>query len=168
MRCLGIDLPSASWSQSRRAPPWSKFPKRLRDAKNIYGNTDLSESDRHKVNSGNTQLRMTLKLIGRCNSLKIPGYVENPAASMLWQVPAIKRRIAERKLKLNMHNVGKSDLQHKRPLIFATFGGGASTDLKVPTVSIDTVPYTGTVTDNRDTYPAELGRTLARTLLSSH
>ena len=90
---LGIDLPCNTFSRARRAPPWSKLPKPLRSQEHIFGLPNLNSSDFARVSRANTMLHGAIRCIRRCLKRNIPGFLENPSNSWVWQVPAIQRLI---------------------------------------------------------------------------
>ena len=91
---VGIDLPCVSWSRARRGPPGGSFPCALRgEGRDLYGLPSLSLPDQQKVKSGNIQYRHAVKLISKCVSSGIRGYLENPRTSRLWLTRGMRKLV---------------------------------------------------------------------------
>ena len=99
------------------------MPKRLRldNGRDLYGLPGLSEGDRRKVVQGNRELRFAFSIIDFCIRFGTPVYLENPSTSLLWKVPALKRRIAKSNAQLVRHDMCQSGTQWRKPLRFALF-----------------------------------------------
>jgi len=92
VKALTIDLPCNTWSRARRAPPWSRMPKPLRGdgPGELWGLKGLTEKDQAKVAAANRMTRAAFRAIKVADSLSIPGFLENPRKSRLWQTRGIK------------------------------------------------------------------------------
>lgn len=92
VKALTIDLPCNTWSRARRAPPWSRMPKPLRGdgPGELWGLKGLPEKDQAKVAAANRMTRAAFRAIKVADSLSIPGFLENPRKSRLWQTRGIK------------------------------------------------------------------------------
>ena len=92
VKALTIDLPCNTWSRARRAPPWSRMPKPLRGdgPGELWGLKGLPEKDQAKVAAANRMTREAFRAIKVADSLSIPGFLENPRKSRLWQTRGIK------------------------------------------------------------------------------
>ena len=82
-----LGTPCASWSRARHdldgGGPRSKD--------HIFGKPNLSPADAQRVAIGNNTLHFSLKVIHTSDHCAIPTVLENPASSMMWQVPALIR-----------------------------------------------------------------------------
>ena len=81
---VGVDQPCNTWSTARRAPLWSSFPHRLRNREHLWGLPGLERRDLWHCKIGNSQARYSAKVIRYLVLHGIPGYLENPLASLLW------------------------------------------------------------------------------------
>ena len=88
---LWCGTPCEALSQARRAPPWSRMPRRLRDAQHVRGLPELAASDRQLCNLSN----MLADRAGRLQTLAydygLLGGEENPNSSWLWSFPFRKK-----------------------------------------------------------------------------
>lgn len=82
---LWLGMPCTSFSRARK---WDGLgPGPLRDVDNLWGFSWLNNTDRRKVNQGNSLLRFTLRCMTVCEELGIPYAVENPLSSYAWMMP---------------------------------------------------------------------------------
>jgi hypothetical protein len=91
---LGIDIPCNTWSSARRG---GKGPPAIRDAQHFWGLPGVRPHDQVKLDAANLQYRYALELIDESLKLKIPGYMENPKTSMLWNGDGIQALIRDGK-----------------------------------------------------------------------
>ena len=119
---IGIDLPCNTWSIARRAPQWSRMPRRLRDPLNLWGFKWLTGEDLRKTNEANSIARSTLKLIRRCNLLDIPGYLEGPRTSRFWLLPQAQRLIKRNLATVNFTDQCQYSVPYRKPTCFLVFG----------------------------------------------
>lgn len=91
---VGIELVCDSWSIARRALPGSRRPSAVRSkGKYIWGLPNLPDKDKIKVRQGSNMAKNALQLIRICLELDIPGYLEIPQTSRLFNLPAPQRLI---------------------------------------------------------------------------
>jgi hypothetical protein len=57
----------------------------------IWGVPDLSAADTIRVAFGNASLKATVKIVDKCIEMQTPAFLENPATSMLFDAPPIRR-----------------------------------------------------------------------------
>ena len=112
---FGIDLPCNTWSRARRAPPWSKLPKPLRSHEHLFGLPTLSERDQISVNKANCMFFGAIRCIQKCLHSNVPGYLENPANSWVWQTPQIAKLLRNPKVCLVRVDMCQYSLQWKKP-----------------------------------------------------
>lgn len=121
---VGIDLPCNTWSRARRAPPNSRMPQPLRgdgdDA--ILGLPGLSEQSQIKVDKANACLFGAIRLIRRSLKLGIPGYLENPASSRLWQTPHVRRLLQHPQVFIVRCDMCMYDTQWRKPTKILVWG----------------------------------------------
>ena len=87
-----IGLVRTSWSRARRNRSGKKgWPAPIRDREHLLGLPDLPPNDRRKVLEGNKQASWAAKLFDTLSCLGVPCVIENPASSMLWDLPGFKR-----------------------------------------------------------------------------
>ena len=86
---LWLGMPCTSFSRARK---WDGLgPGPLRDPYNLWGYEWLCDSDKRKVNQGNSLLRFTLRCMTVCEQLGIPYALENPLSSYAWMMPPMKK-----------------------------------------------------------------------------
>ena len=78
--------PCEGLSQARRAPAWSRMPRRLRSPDHPEGLPDLEGKDREALERSNDLARRAGLLLRLAVQLGIPSGEENPASSCLWQL----------------------------------------------------------------------------------
>ena len=84
-RNIAIASPCNSHSRARRAPAWSRFPRKLRSDKAPYGISGLSAADQQVCDQGNLLSQRASKIIEECVRCGVAGVEENPRGSYLWQ-----------------------------------------------------------------------------------
>ena len=120
---LGIEVVCSSWSQARRAPRWSRMPHRLRTAGQfIMGLPGLSESEKLHVKLGNKMYRHAIRCIWKCIDKNIRGYLEQPATSLFWHTPGIKRLLRTGHAFLCTADMCQYGTQFKKPTTFLFWG----------------------------------------------
>ena len=72
--------------------------------------------------AGNIMVRNAIEYIKICFERKIPGYLENPRSSMIFQVPWIRRKIKEGSLVANKVDFCQYGTPFKKPTTFLTWG----------------------------------------------
>ena len=89
---LGIWLatPSTTWSLARHGPVGTSWGP-LRSNQHLFGVPGLSPTDQAKVRLGNSTFRFTFNTIKLAIRFKIPCFLENPAQSMMWKVPRLRK-----------------------------------------------------------------------------
>lgn len=112
---VGIDLPCNTWSRARRAPPWSRMPKPLRDKQFIFGLPHLSEADSRKVQAANRMFFGAFRMIRKCLRLGLAGYLENPATSFVRHTPQIQRLLRDSRIQLVTLDMCMYSCQWKKP-----------------------------------------------------
>jgi hypothetical protein len=85
-----LATPCTSWSRARHGPANSSWGP-IRDNNFIYGLPNVSEKDKQKLRMGNATMRCTAQFIRTCIQNRVPVFLENPAHSMIWMAPEIKK-----------------------------------------------------------------------------
>ena len=85
---LWCGTPCTTWSRARRG---GNGPGPLRNNDNLFGLPNPSPCDAEKIRVGNKTMYATSRLIACAIKLSIPVILENPATSMLWLAPPIKK-----------------------------------------------------------------------------
>ena len=80
----------SSWSRARHGPTNSSWGP-IRSNQYIMGIPNLSDRDAQKISNGNIQMYKTADIIKCCVRFGIPVILENPATSMLFLAPPIRR-----------------------------------------------------------------------------
>ena len=97
--CLALcwlGLVCTSWSRARRNRSGKKgWPAPIRDREHLLGLPDLPPNDLRKVLEGNRQARWAARLFDALSRLGVPCVIENPASSMLWDLPQYKQLLAK-------------------------------------------------------------------------
>lgn len=91
--CIGgiwLGTPCTSWSRARRGPPGSPWGP-IRSRAHIYGLPNLSDPDKVKISVGNASMRFSAKIIDTCYKCGVPVVFENPAPSMIFEAPPIRK-----------------------------------------------------------------------------
>ena len=84
---IWLGMPCTSFSIARK---WDGLgPGPLRDVNNLHGFPWLRGADLAKVRMGNSLLRVSLRILSRCEQLQIPYALENPRSSFAWQMPEL-------------------------------------------------------------------------------
>ena len=78
-----LGTPCTSWPRARRPA--------LRNNFFIMGIPNQNEKDTVKLKIGNATMRQSANFLIRCHNLGIPCALENPAGSMMFKAPALKR-----------------------------------------------------------------------------
>ena len=82
-------MPCTSFSTARK---WDDLgPGPLRDMDNLHGFQWLTGTDLAKVRMGNSLLRVSLRLLAKCEERGIPYALENPMSSYAWYMPEVQR-----------------------------------------------------------------------------
>ena len=89
VRGIWIATPCPSWSHARHGPIGSSWGP-LRDSHHLFGFSGLSFNDRRKIHLGNATMRFSCEIIKLAVAVGVPCFIENPARSMIWQVPTLK------------------------------------------------------------------------------
>ena len=99
---VGIDFPCNTWTRARRGKPGSGMPEPLRGAQmpELFGFAHIKGWDRIKVLEANRMLHGIYRIIRRCLTLNIPGYLENPMTSLIWRTPQIQKLLRRRHVHL--------------------------------------------------------------------
>ena len=84
-----LGMPCTSFSRARKHDGLGPGP--IRSSEFLWGLPSLSPKDRRKVRDGNYLLAFLLRIISACELYRIPYVVENPATSMLWEMPTMLR-----------------------------------------------------------------------------
>ena len=87
---IWLATPCPSWSRARHGPVGSSWGP-LRNKSNLFGIPGLCSHDRQKIQLGNSTMRFTARIIQLCHNFGIPCCFENPACSMIWDIPPIRR-----------------------------------------------------------------------------
>ena len=82
----GFDVCCRSLTLARRAPPGSSWPNRVRSKQCLWGLPGLKPADAKMVSDANALVKWTASCVRRLAIAGIPGYVENPTASYLWNL----------------------------------------------------------------------------------
>ena len=90
VRGIWLATPCSSWSRARHGPVGSSWGP-LRSSYHIWGIPNLSSRDQAKIRHGNATVRATCHIIRCAVQFKVPCFLENPAGSMMWQAPPIKK-----------------------------------------------------------------------------
>ena len=92
-RVLGLALatPCGSFSAARRAPRESRMPSAVRSRTFPWGLPDLDGPDVRVAEVGNSLAKVTYRIISHAIRHRIPFTLENPATSLLWQLPCFVR-----------------------------------------------------------------------------
>ena len=114
---IGIDIPCNTWSRARRAPAWSRMPKALRSDQYTFGLPGLSAKDQKLVEQANVMFFGAVRVIRRCLKQNIPGYLENPATSRLWQTPQMKRLLQDPRCHLIRADMCQYACSWKKPTL---------------------------------------------------
>jgi len=86
---LWLGMPCTSFSTARK---WDDLgPGPLRDMDNLHGFQWLTGTDLAKVRMGNSLLRVSLRLLAKCEERGIPYALENPMSSYAWYMPEVQR-----------------------------------------------------------------------------
>ena len=83
-----LGTPCTTFSRARRGPPGSSWGP-LRSGKALWGLDGLCERDQAKLRVGNACFRVSLNIIRACVRMNVPVYLENPASSMMFQMPPL-------------------------------------------------------------------------------
>ena len=98
VKYLLAGLPCQSWSRARMQPGG---PQMLRDMQHLMGLPVLRyESERWKIENGNTAMSFCSRLAHHCLSMQVPFVFENPWTSLLWKVPAMEHLARRRGVRL--------------------------------------------------------------------
>ena len=171
-----IATPCSSFSRARRAPSWSKMPRKLRDDARPLGIQGLSAADAAVAKLGNTLSRRSAAIVQACIKMSVPGCEENPKNSYLWQVhgrPARARVLAVQSRVFDQCSFGalcrkstRMDFWHVTPpLSFSACCRGrlcsftSNKHLRLSGLSNGTF-----VTAHAAAYPEKLARAFAKTL----
>ena len=120
---VGLEPVCASWSRARRAPPGSRFPSAVRSpGKYIWGLPELPITDKIKTLSGNRMARHALEVIRFCLEGGIPGYLENPQTSMLFQVPGFRRLLKRGRAFLTTAHMCQYGVPWRKATTFLVWG----------------------------------------------
>ena len=76
--------PCASWSRIRNA---GTGPPPLRDDDHIWGLSTVRDSEKWKVDLGNSTLRVSVCIFRACLRAGVPALIENPLTSWMWVAP---------------------------------------------------------------------------------
>ena len=82
----GFDVCCRSFSTARRAPPGSRWPNRVRSKQCLWGLPGLKPADAKMVRDANALVKWTASRVRTLALAGIPGYVENPTGSYLWNI----------------------------------------------------------------------------------
>ena len=89
VQCVHFGTPCTSFSRARRhdgGPP----PVRGADSpEDLYGLPGLHGYERDLVDTGNQLMLLTVELVQLCSQCGVDWSVENPASSLLWQMPEL-------------------------------------------------------------------------------
>ena len=84
---IWLGMPCTTFSRARKLDGLGPGP--LRDSDNLHGLANLSYNDRRKLLLGNQLFYFTIRIMQICCKYKIPYALENPASSMVWEMPAL-------------------------------------------------------------------------------
>ena len=122
---LALEPVCSSWSAARRGPPHSRMPRRLRDRDHLWGLPGLPKNDRQHLLLGNKMVKQTLRFISAALANDIPGYVENPASSLLFKLTGFQRLVKSGKGFLVRCDFCQYGTPWRKPTIFFFWGRGA-------------------------------------------
>eukprot|EP00438_Fugacium_kawagutii_P035340 Skav207489 [mRNA] locus=scaffold334:50621:51457:+ [translate_table: standard] len=92
---IWLGMPCTSFSRARKFDGLGPPP--IRTDEHLWGLPGLGEKDRLKVHTGNALFYFTLRVLQVCEQFKIPYALENPASSMAWLLPPLKRFLRDYK-----------------------------------------------------------------------
>ena len=91
---MGIDIPCGTWSRARGG---GGGPPKIRGdtPETLFGLEGVKPHDLRKLNEANKQVDYALNYIEWAIDKKVPGYMENPSTSRIWQHPRIQKHLRE-------------------------------------------------------------------------
>eukprot|EP00974_Lingulodinium_polyedra_P046899 4495148-Lingulodinium_polyedra.AAC.1 len=97
------------------------MPSALRSDACIWGLPDLNAAEREQALAANRMVIGAVSFIRACLKLNIPGYLENPLTSMVWNVPKIQALVRDARVHLCDFDMCQFTTPWKKPTRMLTW-----------------------------------------------